>query len=160
MSTPSTATALPSPTAGSEVIAEFTDYASAQAMVDQLSDGGFPVEGVRIIGTGIRSVETVTGRLTYGKSALAGAGSGAWFGLLLGLLFSLFTIGFGWLWIVLWSVVLGAAFGAVFGLIAHATTGGRRDFSSIKTLSAQTYSVIVDTANAPRARQMLSQPQV
>ncbi len=158
MSTP--AQSLPHPTTGSEVIAEFTDYASAQAMVDQLSDGGFPVEGVRIIGTGIRSVEQVTGRLTNGKSALAGAGTGAWFGLLLGLLFTLFTVGFGWLWIVLWSVLLGAVFGAVFGLIAHATTGGRRDFSSVKALEAESYSVTVDTANASRARQMLSAPRV
>ncbi len=158
MTTP--ADAMPKPITGSEVLAEFSEYAGAQAMVDQLSDGGFPVESVRIIGTGITSVEQVTGRLTNGRSALAGAGSGAWFGLLLGLLFTLFTVGFGVLWIVLWSVVLGAAFGAVFGLIAHAASGGRRDFASIKTLAAQSYSVTVDTATAAQARQVLSTPLV
>lgn len=154
MTTP--ADAMPHRTTGSEVLAELSEYAGAQAMVDQLSDGGFPVESVRIIGTGITSVEQVTGRLTNGRSALAGAGSGAWFGLLLGLLFTLFTVGFGWLW----SVVLGAVFGAVFGLIAHATSGGPRDFASIKTLAAQSYSVTVDTATAAQARQLLSAPRV
>lgn len=160
MTTP--AGAMPHRTTGSEVLAELSEYAGAQAMVDQLSDGGFPVESVRIIGTGITSVEQVTGRLTNGCSALAGAGSGAWFGLLLGLLLTLFTVGLGFLWIALWSVLLGAVFGAVFGLVAHATSGGRRDFASIKILAAQSCSVTVDTATATaaQARQLLGAPRI
>ena len=44
------------------VLESVPDYARAQAIVDQLSDAGFPVEHVRIVGTGLRTVEQVLGR--------------------------------------------------------------------------------------------------
>ena len=142
--------------AGSEVLAEFDDYAGAQALVDRLSDRGFPVQHVRIVGTGIHSVEQVTGRLTVGRAALAGAGSGAFFGLFVGLLFGLFTFGLGWLYVVLVSVAFGALFGAVFGALAHWATRGRRDFASVRGLAAQSYAVHVDADRAADARTLLS----
>ena len=37
-------------------VASFTDYLSAQRLVDRMSDDGFPVEHVRIVGDGIRTV--------------------------------------------------------------------------------------------------------
>ena len=58
-------------------IASFDDYADAQRAVDRLSDEGFPVERVSIVGTGLRYVEDVTGRLTTGRAALMGATQGA-----------------------------------------------------------------------------------
>ncbi len=74
-----------------QTIARFSDYASAQAAVDRLSDAGFAVERVAIVGLDVRVVEQVLGRLTGGKAALRGAAVGAWFGVLLGLLFGLFA---------------------------------------------------------------------
>lgn len=135
-------------------LAEVPDYPTAQRLVDQLSDSGFPVENVRIVGTGMRSVEQVTGRQTNGRAALRGAGAGAWFGLLVGLLFSLFVVGgWFWLWMILVSVLVGAVFGAVLGLIDHASTGGRRDFSSVSTLQAASYHVeVVSTHYAEALR--------
>ncbi|HSJ22423.1 MAG TPA: general stress protein [Nocardioidaceae bacterium] len=50
---------------------------TATSAVDTLSDRGFPMERIRILGHGISTVETVTGRWTKGKTALAGAGTGA-----------------------------------------------------------------------------------
>jgi hypothetical protein len=38
--------------------------------VDRLSDVGFPVERVAIIGQDLKMVEQVTGRLNYGGAAL------------------------------------------------------------------------------------------
>jgi hypothetical protein len=67
--------------------------------VDRLSDSGFPVEHLQIVG--IRTVEQVTGRMTTGKAALYGAGSGAWLGILTGLIFGLFTPGPAWLLVIL-----------------------------------------------------------
>ena len=136
-------TITPTP-ANVQVLREFTSYDQAQRLVDRLSDAGFPVERVRIVGAGIRSVEQVTGRLTKGRAALAGAGTGAWFGLLIGLLFSIFTIGQAWLAVVLASLVVGAFWGAVFGFVAHWATRGRRDFASVKGLEAARYSVEVE----------------
>lgn len=80
--------------------------------VDRLSDAGFAVERVAIVGLDVRVVEQVLGRLTGGKAALRGAAVGAWFGVLLGLLFGLFAPGFGWLAIVIISVASGAVWGA------------------------------------------------
>jgi hypothetical protein len=125
------------------VLQEFDDYADAQRLVDRLSDAGFPVEHVRIVGTGIRTVEQVTGRMTTGKAALYGAGSGAWMGLLIGLIFGLLTEGPAWIFILLLSLALGAFWGAAFGFIAHRMTKGQRDFSSIQALEAERYAVLV-----------------
>src|SRR4051812_34052984 len=61
-------------------VATYPDYALAQQAVDYLSDNQFPVERTSIIGTDLRLVEKVLGRMTTVRAALAGAASGAWFG--------------------------------------------------------------------------------
>lgn len=129
-------------------------YGEAQQIVDQLSDAEFPVEHVRIVGTGLRSVEQITGRLTYGRAALLGLGSGAWFGLLVGLLLGIFTVG-AWLSVVLWGVALGAVWGLVLGLIGHAATGGRRDFRSIQGFEAEAYDILSEADHVGMAEAKL-----
>jgi uncharacterized membrane protein len=69
-------------------IAVFDNYADAERAVDRLSDLGFPVERVAIIGHDLQVVEQVTGRLNYGGTALKGATSGA----LIGWIFGLFNL--------------------------------------------------------------------
>lgn len=134
-----------------ELVASFDDYLDAQRLVDRMSDGGFPVEHVRIVGDGVRTVEHVTGRMTTGKAALTGAGSGAWFGLLIGLLFAIFTVGPLWIWALLIATVIGAFWGAAFGFIAHWSTRGQRDFSSVQALEAQRYDIYVTAHHAAEA---------
>jgi hypothetical protein len=136
-------------------VATYADYASAQKAVDYLSDNQFPVERTSIVGTDLRLVENVLGRLTTGRAALAGAASGAWFGLLFGLLIGIFSDA-GWLGVLLLAVVVGAVWGAVFGAIAHAATGGRRDFTSRSSLQAGQYAVMVDSDYSEQARQLLT----
>jgi hypothetical protein len=130
---------------------EFGSYEEAQQLVDRLSDAGFPVEQVRIVGTGLRSVEQVTGRLTKGRAAAGGALTGAGFGLLIGLLFAVFVIGPFGLGVVLSSMIFGALWGAVIGFVAHWATRGRRDFSSVRGLEAESYAVQVDAGNEDEA---------
>lgn len=111
------------PREGQEWIASFPDYVQAQALVDRMSDDGFPVQHVRIVGDGVRTVEQVTGRMTLGKAAVGGAATGAWFGLLVGLLFGLFAIDpVSWLAVLLISLTVGAVWGVIFGIIAHGVT--------------------------------------
>lgn len=141
-----------------EVIASFPDYRDAQRLVDRMSDGGFPVEHVRIVGDGVRTVENVTGRLTTGKAALAGAGSGAWFGLLIGLLLAIFTVGPVWIYTMLIATLIGAFWGAVFGFAAHFSTRGQRNFSSVMTLEAQRYDVCVTAQHAADAARFVERP--
>jgi hypothetical protein len=137
-------------------VATFGSYEQAQAAVDRLSDDGFPVEHLDIVGSDLRTVERVTGRLTKGKAAAAGAASGAWFGLFIGLLVGLFTSGPAWLGLILGGLLIGAAWGAVGGYVGHAATGGRRDFSSTQTLVAMRYDVIARGGTVDQAKQMLA----
>jgi hypothetical protein len=138
------------------VVGTYPDYAMAQQAVDLLSDDKFPVQRTAIIGTDLRLVENVLGRLTTGRAALAGAASGAWFGLFVGLLFGLFG-NTNWFAVVLVCLLIGAAWGAAFGAIAHAATGGRRDFASRSSIQAGTYSVVTDPDLADQARTVLTQ---
>src|SRR4051794_41603426 len=66
-------------------VASFGSYDEAQAAVDRLSDDGFPVEHIDIVGSDLRLVERVTGRLTKGRDPTAGIAGGAVFGRLVGL---------------------------------------------------------------------------
>jgi heat induced stress protein YflT len=135
-------------------VATYPEYALAQRAVDYLSDEKFPVERTAIVGTELVLVEKVLGRLTTTRAALAGLASGAWFGLFIGLLFGLFST-YNWLAVVFTALVIGAVWGAIFGAIAHAMTGGRRDFASRSSLRAGQYAVNVETPYAEQARQML-----
>ena len=81
-------------------VASYPSYEEAQAAVDRLSDERFPVENLDIVGSGLRLVERVTGRLTNARAAAAGAASGAWFGLFIGLLVGLFTRGPAWIGLI------------------------------------------------------------
>lgn len=136
-------------------VARYADYASAQRAVDYLSDNGFPVERTAIIGTDLRLVENVLGRLTIGRAAMAGALSGIWFGLFLGILFTLFSKS-SWVGIMLAAILVGALWGGIFGALAHAATGGRRDFTSRSSLQAGQYAVTVEAEVAEEARVLIT----
>jgi hypothetical protein len=139
-------------------IARFNSYAEAQRAVDYLSDEGFPVEHLTIVGSDLRQVERVTGRLTKWKAALAGAGTGAWFGALIGLILSLFaTSGTAVIVVVLWAALYGAVFGAIWGFVAHLLTFGQRDFATLGATIATRFEVYCTPEYAERAAQMLAQ---
>jgi hypothetical protein len=147
--TPSAPCGIPSPS--------FDDYQSAQRAVGRLSGGGFPVEKFDIVGSGLRLIERVTGRLTTTRAAMAGALSGLWAGLLSGVLLGLFTSEHSFLAIAATGAALGVLWGAVFGYVAHARTGGQRDFSSLQQLVATHYDLIAREGTVERARYMFGE---
>jgi hypothetical protein len=136
-------------------LAVYDDYESAQRAVDFLSDEKFPVEHCMIVGTDLKRVERITGRLTAGRVALGGALSGVWLGLFIGLIFALFADGSVWA-MVLSTMAFGAFFGLVWGLVGYAATRGRRDFSSITQVVATRYEVLVEHKVAAQAREILA----
>jgi hypothetical protein len=138
-------------------VARFDDYETAQRAVDRLSDDGFPVEKLDVVGSDLQLVERVTGRLTTGRAASAGALSGLWAGLLFGILLGLFTSGHSFLAVAATGAALGVIWGAVFGYVAHARTKGQRDFSSVRQLVATRYDLIAREGTVDRARSMLSE---
>lgn len=140
-----------------QVIGSYDTYLEAQRAVDFLSDKEFPVQHVSIVGSDLRMVENVLGRLTRGRAAAAGAASGAWFGLFVGVLLSVFADdGTNVLWLIVSAIIYGAVFGAVFGFVGHAMSGGRRDFTSRSKIVASSYEVRCTWAEADRAREVLA----
>jgi heat induced stress protein YflT len=133
-------------------------YEDAEQAVDYLSDHDFPVERVSIVGTGLRYVEQVSGRLTTGRAALLGAGYGALLGIFWGVLFAaLFTADDASFWgLLAFSILVGVVFGTLVGAISHAWTSGRRDFASTAQTRADHYEVQVEDGYAIEAQRLLS----
>ena len=142
------------------VIRSYTEYADAERAVDYLSDRGFPVERVTIVGHDLRLIEKVLGRVGYKEAMLRGASGGALTGVLIGWIFGLFN----WvdpilagLVLALYGLIFGAIVGAVFGAVAHWAQGGRRDFASIRGMLPSRYEVLVDSEVADQALELLNQ---
>jgi hypothetical protein len=139
-------------------IGTYSTYGEAQRAVDLLADHKFPVERVAIVAEGLKLVEQITGRLSYGRVAMNGALSGAVVGSLFGFMFGLFS------WVAplvsafqlaLYGIVYGSIIGALMSTIFYALTGGRRDFSSASGISAERYNVIADDEVADEAARYL-----
>jgi hypothetical protein len=133
----------------------FDKYEDAQRAVDYLSDNQFPVQNVMIVGTDLKQVERVTGRLTTGRVAIGGVLSGLWLGLFVGLIFALFTAE-SVVAVVLSTALFGAFFGLVWALIGYALTRGRRDFTSVSQVVATRYEVLVEHKHAQAGRELLA----
>jgi hypothetical protein len=135
----------------------YDKYDDAQRAVDYLSDEQFPVQNCLIVGTELKQIERVTGRLTYGRAAMAGAVSGLWFGLLVGFLLSFFaSSSTSFLPLVLSSALFGAVFFSIWAVAGYAATGGRRDFTSVSQVVATRYEVLVEHKLAEKARELLA----
>lgn len=139
------------------ILAAYGEYFEAQAAVDKLSDERFPVENVSIVGVDLAMVETVMGRMSWGRAAFAGLMAGAWFGLLLGLFVSVFARSEETsVWnLILLGLLYGAGFGIIFGLVSYAFTGGKRDFVSRSQVQANKYNVHVKAEHIAEARKTL-----
>lgn len=133
----------------------YDGYEDAQKAVDFLSDNEFPVENCLIVGTDLKQVERVTGRLTTGRVAVGGMLSGIWMGLFVGLIFSLFGEGSA-LGIIASTAVFGALFGVIWALVGYAATRGRRDFTSVSQVVATRYEVLVEHKHAALGKELLA----
>jgi hypothetical protein len=139
-------------------VAAYDSYAEAQRAVDHLSDRGFPVERVAIVGHGLRYVEQIAGRMTVGRAALLGAFQGAMLGVLFGALLSIFFTldpSPATALLLLYGLMIGALLGALLGAVMHAAKGGERDFTSIPSMAAERYEIVVDEEYADRAAEIL-----
>jgi hypothetical protein len=136
-------------------LAVYDDYAQAQKTVDFLSDEEFPVENCMIVGTDLKRIERITGRLTTGRVAAGAAASGAWFGLFIGVVFTLFTDENA-LTTIISTVLFGAAFFVIWALLGYAMTRGQRDFQSVTSVVATRYEVLVEHKVAGQARELLT----
>ncbi|WP_431280194.1 general stress protein [Leifsonia poae] len=136
-----------------EIIATYETYPEAQQAVDVLARADFPVDKVSIVGSDLKSVERVTGKLSWGRVAIAGAASGAWLGIFFGLLLVIFSPSVSYAFVIA-AVLIGAGFGMLFGIVSYSINRRRRDYTSVMQVLATSYSVLVDPEFANRARNL------
>ncbi|WP_286278024.1 general stress protein [Naasia aerilata] len=139
-----------------EVVGTYETYADAQQAVDKLVKADFSVKDVSIVGNDLKSVEHVTGRLTYGKAAGAGALSGLWMGVFIGIVLVLFSPASpGVLGVALAAALIGAGFGMILAIASYAVTRRVRDFTSTRAVIAANYTIVVQSDTAARAQNIL-----
>ncbi len=140
-----------------DVLGTYDTYLEAQSVVDRLSKADFEIRGLAIVGNNLTSVESVTGKMTYGRTALAGAARGAWFGLFIGLMFFIFSpipvIGY-----IAAAAFIGAGISMVFSVAMYTLGRRTRDFTSTNHVLARNYDIIISPQLALRARTILAQP--
>ncbi|WP_183045259.1 general stress protein [Microbacterium sp. AG238] len=138
-----------------EKVAEYASYEAAQKAVSTLISADIPAREIAIVGYGLRSVETVTGRLGYATAARTGAING----ILLGLIFSLIFV-FGTpdaaIQLFLGVMLVGVAIGMMMSLVMFALVRRRRDFASVTQVVADHYEVTVQASSIHRARGALN----
>lgn len=136
-----------------EVIADFTKYQDAVEFVDRLVANEFPAQLVSIIGSDLRTVEQLRGKLGYGRIALSGLITGSWVGLLFGLLFGssdpteaalASNIGAG--------IVIGAGVGMLLNVIRFSLAKSKRTFISTSQVVANRYDVLVPAEQSEQAK--------
>jgi len=137
-----------------ETVASFKDYESAQKAVSALIAGEVPAAHIAIVGSALRTVEKVTGRLGYAQAAWSGALNGALLGLLFVALIAIWTPGasFGSL---AGYLLIAVALGMLLRIATYAMVRRRRDFASVTQVSADHYDVTVLPPSYPKARQVL-----
>ena len=139
-------------------VGNYDSYREAQGAVDYLSDQGFPVEHITIVGKELRLVERVVGRLTIAKAARIGAMGGAAWGLFVGVMIMLFAGGDEGVPVLIpiVAVLFGGALGATTGALGHSATRGHRDFSSNTSVVPTCYEILCQHQHAEEARNQLA----
>ncbi|PPL19323.1 general stress protein [Microterricola pindariensis] len=138
-----------------EAVENYASYAEAQTAVDVLARADFPVKQLAIIGNDLKSVELVTGKMSYGRAALGGAASGAWLGIFLGLILFIFAPSGASMPMIFAALLIGAGFGMLFGIVSYSVKRKRRDFSSVMQLIAVSYTVQAPSELVHKARNIL-----
>jgi len=138
-------------------VAVYDTYEDASKAVDYLVDHQFPVERLAIVGTDLKSVERVTGRLSWGKVLVSGGIGGVMWGLALAVLLWLFVPGHSIVNYVLWGVLFGVVYGMLASAVQYAMTRGQRDFSSQTAVIATHYEVMGESDVFQKARALLGE---
>jgi hypothetical protein len=137
-----------------DVLGTYETYPEAQRVVAKLAESDFPVKQVAIVGNDLKTVERVTGKLTYGRAAIAGALSGLWLGIFFGIVLTLFSRGASGGTIIA-AAIIGAAFGMLYGVVSFSITKRQRDFTSVHQVLATNYQIVVDPQLIGQAQQIL-----
>lgn len=142
-----------------EKIAEFTTYEGAQKAVTALIEAEVPAKDIAIVGRGLRSVETITGRLGYATAARTGAING----ILLGLVFSaIFVLGTpnAAIQLFIGVMLVGIAVGMLMSILTYSIVRRRRAYTSMTQFLADHYDVTVLPGSIQKAREVVGRAAV
>jgi hypothetical protein len=139
-------------------LASFTDYKQAVSYVEKLIENDFPAKLVSIIGTDLKTVEIIKGKLGYGRVSFSGAITGSWLGLFFGLIFGVTGTATEQLLLtnVLAGIIIGAGLGMLLNILRFSVTKNRRGFISGQSVIAKKYEVIVPNAQIKLAKKAAS----
>lgn len=137
-----------------EVVASVEQYEEARAVVDRLIRSDFPASQVSIVGSDLRSVERVTGRMNVGRAALSGLLSGVFLGVFVALFVVILTptapIG-----TLLAVVLMAVGFSVLWNVLGYTLNRRHREFTSVMQVTAARFDVVVAPETAAAARQAL-----
>jgi hypothetical protein len=121
-------------------------------------ENNFPARSVSIVGTDLKTVESIKGKLGYGRVSLSGALTGSWLGMFFGLIFG--ASGAGTEAVLLTNVaagvVIGAGIGMLINVIRFSLTKNRRGFISGQMVVAKKYEVVVPSEQLELAKKAVS----
>lgn len=137
-------------------IAVYDTYEDAQHAVDYLADRNFPVQFLSIVGTDLKSIERITGGLSWGRVLASAAMNGLVWGSMAALLFYFFVPNVSIALVLLGAIVVFVLANVLTSGISYAMTAGRRDFTSSSQIVATRYEVIGENEVAGQARQLLT----
>jgi hypothetical protein len=143
-------------------LGEFSSYKEATDFVNRLIEGEFAAAKISIIGSDLKLVERVRGRLGYGRVALGGALTGIWIGLLLAILFGagIEVTADNQINYVperfIAALVIGIGVGMLINILRFSFSKNKRNFVSAPVSVAQSYQVVVPNEAADAAREALA----
>lgn len=137
-------------------IAVYDSYDDAQHAVDYLADHHFPVQFLSIVGTELKSIERITGGLSWGRVLTGAAMNGFVWGAMAAVLFYFFVPNVSVALVFLGTVVVFVLANVLTSGISYALSHGRRDFTSSSQIIATRYEVIGENEVAGQARRLLS----
>ena len=139
-------------------LASFTDYKQAVSYVEKLIDNDFPAKLVSIIGTDLKTVETIRAKLGYGRVSVSGAITGSWLGMFFGLIFGFTGEDTEQLLLnnVFAGIIIGAGLGMLINILRFSVTKNRRGFISAQAVVAKKYEVIVPNEQVQLAQKAAS----
>jgi hypothetical protein len=135
-------------------VAEFEQYLEAVKFVDRIVSGSFPASFIAIVGSDLKTVERLRGRVSYARVALSGLVTGSWIGLIFGLLFtgtSDTTAAVNYSSLAS-SVILGAGLMMLVNVVRFSLNPNKRQFLSSSMVIAGKYVVVVPHDLADQAR--------
>ncbi len=141
-----------------EVVAEFAQYLEATQFVEKLIRQNFPAGAIAIVGSDLRTVERIRGKLSYARLALGGAITGSWLGLIYGILFAGTASGADVMdpaqyTGLMQAIVVGAGIGMLFNVIRFSMSKNKRGFVSQSSVVASKYQVQVPAGLSAQAKE-------